>query len=101
MATATKPLKRKTKAQRQTQKARSTQLARRANVKNPVTAPRRPTVEPVGLVEIASQLGVKVDTVQHWRIRHDDFPAPRGTVSGTPWWHLPDVERWARSNGRG
>lgn len=56
--------------------------------------------EPVGIVEIADHLNVKRKTVDQWRQRHDDFPAPRWTVGGRPAWNLDDIEAWAKTTGR-
>jgi len=95
-----RPIKRQTKAQRQTSKARKAQLEQRAR-KATKTTPNRSSLEPVGVVEIAERLDVKVDTVHHWRIRHaDTFPASRGTVGGNPWYSWAEVRRWAVAHGR-
>lgn len=55
--------------------------------------------EPVGLAEIAEQLGVARATVDQWRAR-DLLPEPRWTVGGRPAWSLDDILRWARETGR-
>jgi len=55
--------------------------------------------EPVGLAEIAVRLEVQRQTANVWRTR-GLLPAPRWTVSGSPAWHWPDIEVWARSTGR-
>jgi hypothetical protein len=65
---------------------------------------RQPTVakaDPVGAVEIAERIGVNRQTVAVWRMRHDDFPDERWTVSGYPaWdWNL-DVLPWLIATGR-
>lgn len=57
-------------------------------------------MEPVGIVEIAQQLGVTRDAVNQWRRRSVGFPDPRWTVGGRPAWDWDDVERWARETGR-
>lgn len=51
-------------------------------------------IDPVGAVEIAARLGVKRDTVDHWRRRHAAFPPPRWTVGGRPAWAWADVAAW-------
>ena len=54
------------------------------------------TVSPdlVGRSEIAARAGVRLPTVDAWRRRHPDFPAPEWTVSGTPVWRWESVEAW-------
>jgi hypothetical protein len=56
--------------------------------------------EPVGSVEIAERLGVKRNTVDHWRLRATGFPEPRWTVGGRPAWDWEDIATWARETGR-
>jgi hypothetical protein len=56
--------------------------------------------EPVGLLEIADRLGVKLQSAQNWRTR-GVLPPPRWTVSGHPAWSWRhDIEPWARETGR-
>jgi hypothetical protein len=56
----------------------------------------------VGAAEIAARLGVAhVETVHTWRRRHQDFPEPVTKLTQAMVWYWPDVERWARSTGRG
>lgn len=61
---------------------------------------RTTTPQPVGVMEIADELGVRQDTVNKWRDRHSDFPEPRWFVSGFPAWDLADVKAWAKATGR-
>lgn len=49
----------------------------------------------VGVADIAGRLSVKADTVQAWRHRHANFPAPIATLATGPVWAWSDVERWA------
>lgn len=56
--------------------------------------------DPVGAVEVAERLNVKRRTVDQWRQRATDFPAPRWTVGGRPAWNFDDVEAWAKRTGR-
>lgn len=54
---------------------------------------------PVGLDEIAKELGVKRTTADQWRHR-GVLPEPAWTVSGSPVWIWSDIEVWARETGR-
>lgn len=56
--------------------------------------------DPVGAVEIAERLNVKRRTVDQWRQRATDFPAPRWTVGGRPAWNWDEVEAWAKRTDR-
>lgn len=56
---------------------------------------------PVGTVEIAERFGVARTTVDHWRVRDENFPEPTGTVGGRPAWHWPDVKAWGMATDRG
>lgn len=56
----------------------------------------------VGTGEIAERLAVKRHSVVHdWRRRYGDFPEPVLTLKGMSLWYWPEVDRWARRNGRG
>lgn len=61
-----------------------------------------PTVEPVGLAEIAQRLGVSRQAAKNWRTRgtREPLPAPRWTVSGAPAWEWDEIEEWAKRTGR-
>jgi len=55
----------------------------------------------VGTAEIAGRFGLaQPETVHAWRRRHTDFPAPIARLKIGFVWYWPDVERWARTNGR-
>jgi predicted DNA-binding transcriptional regulator AlpA len=56
--------------------------------------------DPVGAVEIASRLGVARATVDQWRQRHPDFPAPRWLVGGRPCWNWDDITPWVEARKR-
>ena len=68
--------------------------------------PRR--VDPdllVGSYDIAERLGLRHSEHIHYFVRSDEsFPQPVATIGGpklkTQVWYWPDVERWARRNGR-
>jgi predicted nucleic acid-binding protein len=48
----------------------------------------------VSVAEIAARSGRSVNTVQSWRRRHPDFPAPVATLAAAPVWAWPGIERW-------
>lgn len=54
----------------------------------------QPTVDVVGVSEIADRAQVGRDTVQKWRERHDDFPVPMATLAAGPVWSWEAVDRW-------
>jgi predicted nucleic acid-binding protein len=56
----------------------------------------------VSVSEIAARAGSSTNTVQSWRRRHRDFPAPVARLAAGPVWTWPDVARWihARSAKR-
>ena len=61
------------------------------------------TVDLVDLTEIALRAGTSVGTVQSWRQRHADFPAPLVRLAIGPVWDYPAVAEWLgreRRNGR-
>ena len=53
-----------------------------------------PSVDLVGVAEIAARSGRSPNTVQSWRRRHRDFPAPVATLAAAPVWAWPDIARW-------
>ncbi len=63
------------------------------------TVSAMPNYDPVGVREIAQRLGVARGTVAVWHHR-GLMPKPRGEVSGSPAWHWPEIEKWARKTGR-
>jgi hypothetical protein len=48
----------------------------------------------VSVSEIAARAGRPVNTIQSWRRRHRDFPAPVASLAAGPVWTWPVVERW-------
>jgi predicted nucleic acid-binding protein len=48
----------------------------------------------VSVAEIAARAGRPTNTVQSWRRRHADFPAPLVNLAAGPVWEWPDVARW-------
>jgi hypothetical protein len=55
--------------------------------------------DPVGIRDIAKRLGVARQTVKGWNLQ-GDLPPPKWHVSGAPAWDWPDIEKWARKNGK-
>ncbi|MFI7044727.1 hypothetical protein [Streptosporangium sandarakinum] len=64
----------------------------------------RPT--PVAVSDIATLLGVTVNTVNQWRKRAasakqvEPFPSAAGKVAGIDYWWTDDVLAWAERTGR-
>jgi len=55
-------------------------------------------VEPkhlAGAAEIGQVLGVQANTVNQWRSRYPDFPAPLATLSGGAIWDIREIIAWA------
>ena len=48
----------------------------------------------VSVSEIAARAGRPVNTIQSWRRRHRDFPAPVASLAAGPVWTWPVIERW-------
>jgi predicted nucleic acid-binding protein len=48
----------------------------------------------VGVAEISTRSGRPVSTVQSWRRRHPDFPAPSIDLAAGPIWLWSDVSGW-------
>lgn len=48
----------------------------------------------VGRGEIAKRSGARLQTVDTWRRRYPDFPAPMAAISGTPIWSWAVVREW-------
>jgi hypothetical protein len=50
----------------------------------------------VAVAELARRAGVKANTVQRWRDRYPDFPAPiiDRERSRSPLWYWPEVTAW-------
>lgn len=51
----------------------------------------------VSVAEVAARSGRSVHTIQSWRRRHRDFPAPVASLATGPVWTWPIVERWIRT----
>jgi hypothetical protein len=52
--------------------------------------------EVVGVHEIAERLKVEKNTVQVWRRRYEDFPAPDYELAMGPAWWWSRVETWKK-----
>jgi len=50
--------------------------------------------ELVSVSEISARAGRPINTIQSWRRRHADFPAPIAQLAAGPIWEWPDVSRW-------
>jgi predicted nucleic acid-binding protein len=57
-------------------------------------------VELVSVAEISARAGRPVNTVQSWRRRHPDFPAPVAQLAVGPVWMWPAVEAWIGGRDR-
>lgn len=53
-----------------------------------------------GPAEIASSLGVEANTINVWKVRHPDFPAPVRRLKSGDLWDIREVRRWAEQTGR-
>jgi uncharacterized protein len=51
----------------------------------------------VSVSEIAARAGRSVHTVQSWRRRHPDFPAPLAQLAAGPIWTWPAIRGWLDS----
>ena len=57
--------------------------------------------ELVGAGEIAERFGwSRTSYVHDLRRRHADFPEPVATLTGAHVWVWPDIEKWAKANGK-
>lgn len=54
----------------------------------------------VGPAEIADLLGVHANTINAWKVRDLDFPAPIRRLRGIDLWDRREVLAWARRTGR-
>lgn len=54
----------------------------------------------VGAAEIGELLAVDHNTINQWRLRHDDFPQPVRTLTAGNVWDARDVVGWAVATGR-
>jgi hypothetical protein len=50
--------------------------------------------DPVSVAEIAARSGRSINTVQSWRRRHRDFPAPATQLAAAPVWDWAKVAGW-------
>ncbi len=53
-----------------------------------------------GPAEIASSLGVEANTINVWKTRHPDFPAPVRRLKSGDLWDIREVQLWAERTGR-
>lgn len=54
----------------------------------------------VGPGEIGELLGVEANTINVWKNRHADFPAPVRRLKSGDIWDVREVRRWAQKTGR-
>jgi predicted nucleic acid-binding protein len=54
----------------------------------------------VSVAEISERAGRPINTVQSWRRRHPDFPAPVAQLAAGPIWHWPTIAEWIASRGK-
>ena len=56
--------------------------------------------ELVSVAEVAARAGRSSNTIQSWRRRHPDFPAPVAQLATGPVWTWPDVAEWIAIRAR-
>jgi hypothetical protein len=54
----------------------------------------------VGPAEIGELLGVDANTVNVWKVRHEQFPAPVRRLRSGDIWDRREVIAWATATGR-
>lgn len=54
----------------------------------------------VGPAEIADLLKVEANTVNVWKVRHQEFPAPVRRLKSGDVWDIREIRRWAEATGR-
>lgn len=54
----------------------------------------------VGPAEIAEHLGIEANTINVWKTRHSEFPAPVRRLKSGDVWDVREVRDWAESTGR-
>jgi predicted nucleic acid-binding protein len=54
----------------------------------------------VSVSEISARAGRSINTVQSWRRRHADFPAPVARLGAGPIWNWPSVAEWIAGRER-
>ena len=73
------------------------QGSRLSEERPPYPADEERIADLVSVTEIAARADRPVNTVQSWRRRHSDFPAPVASLATGPVWTWPVVERWINS----
>ena len=53
----------------------------------------------VSIAEISARAGRPINTIQSWRRRHRDFPAPLAQLAAGPIWAWSDVKAWIDVRG--
>lgn len=56
--------------------------------------------ELVSVAEVAARAGRSTNTIQSWRRRHPDFPAPVAQLASGPVWTWPSVAEWIAVRAR-
>lgn len=51
----------------------------------------------VSVTEISARAGRPINTIQSWRRRHPDFPAPVAQLAAGPVWIWPSIAEWIAS----
>lgn len=54
----------------------------------------------VGPAEIGDLLHVEANTINVWKVRHSEFPAPVRRLKSGDLWDVRDVREWAEQTGR-
>jgi uncharacterized protein len=54
----------------------------------------------VSVAEVAARAGRTTNTIQSWRRRHADFPAPVARLASGPVWTWPSVRQWIAARPR-
>ena len=55
--------------------------------------------EPLGITEIADQIGERRGTVAQWVFR-GQLPAHDGTIAGRKWWRKSVIDEWDKQRGQ-
>jgi predicted nucleic acid-binding protein len=59
-----------------------------------------PAGDLVSVSEISARAGRSINTIQSWRRRHADFPAPAAQLGAGPIWSWPAIAAWISDRGR-
>jgi predicted nucleic acid-binding protein len=59
-----------------------------------------PAADLVSVAEISERAGRSINTIQSWRRRHADFPAPAAQLSAGPIWSWPAIATWISGRDR-